>query len=248
MNEGIQVRNVTKTYGRTKVVDSISFSVMKGHICAFLGPNGAGKSTTMNMLATLLTPTSGQILIEGLRMETQREYIKSAIGVVFQEDVLDSKLSVYENLYFRGGLYYDCGHKLKKRIEEVASLVSLPTILNKKYGTLSGGQRRLVQISRALLSGPKVLLLDEPTIGLDPIAREQVWEGLKNVNHRLGMTIFYTSHYMEETSYADYICMINAGKILLCNEKSKVIQSQNGKGKRSIQEVYRMVLREDSMG
>lgn len=246
MKEGIQVRNVTKTYGRKKVVNSISFSVMKSHICAFLGPNGAGKSTTMNMLATLLAPTSGEILLEGFHMDTEREGIKRAIGVVFQEDVLDQELTVYENLYYRGGLYCDNTLQLKKRMEDVVELLSLSTLLDKKYSTCSGGQRRLVQISRALMSKPKVLLLDEPTIGLDPLAREEVWSGLKNINHKLGMTIFYTTHYMEEIAYADDICIIKDGRILLCSEKYKVIQSHKEEGRIGIQEIYRKVLKEDS--
>lgn len=191
MKSCIEVDNVSKQYGKAKAVSEISFTVLQGQISAFLGPNGAGKSTTMNMLSTLLPPTSGKILIEGYSMEKQQEQIKRLIGVVFQEDVLDNKFTVYENLYYRGSLYYERKQQVQKRIDEVVSLLSLEKLIHKRYGTCSGGQKRICQIARALMSKPKLLLLDEPTIGLDPIARKQVWEALRKLNQLLNMTIFF---------------------------------------------------------
>lgn len=241
----IEVDNVSKQFGKAKAVSEISFTVLQGQISAFLGPNGAGKSTTMNMLSTLLIPTSGKILIEGYSMEKQQEQIKWLIGVVFQEDVLDSELTVYENLYYRGSLYYERKQQVLKRIDEVISLLSLEKLVHKKYGTCSGGQKRICQIARALMSKPKLLLLDEPTIGLDPIARKQVWEALMKLNRLLKMTIFFSTHYIEETMNADHICMINQGRILVCGKKDWVLKEYRSQGSLTIQDIYIDLLSED---
>lgn len=241
----IEVDNVSKQFGKAKAVSEISFTVLQGQISAFLGPNGAGKSTTMNMLSTLLIPTSGKILIEGYSMEKQQEQIKWLIGVVFQEDVLDSELTVYENLYYRGSLYYERKQQVLKRIEEVISLLSLEKLMHKKYGTCSGGQKRICQIARALMSKPKLLLLDEPTIGLDPIARKQVWEALMKLNRLLKMTIFFSTHYIEETMNADHICMISQGRILVCGKKDWVLKEYRSQGSLTIQDIYIDLLSED---
>lgn len=241
----IEVDNVSKQFGKAKAVSEISFTVLQGQISAFLGPNGAGKSTTMNMLSTLLIPTSGKILIEGYSMEKQQDQIKWLIGVVFQEDVLDSELTVYENLYYRGSLYYERKQQVLKRIEEVISLLSLEKLVHKKYGTCSGGQKRICQIARALMSKPKLLLLDEPTIGLDPIARKQVWEALMKLNRLLKMTIFFSTHYIEETMNADHICMINQGRILVCGKKDWVLKEYQSQGSLTIQDIYIDLLSED---
>lgn len=241
----IEVDNVSKQFGKAKAVSEISFTVLQGQISAFLGPNGAGKSTTMNILSTLLIPTSGKILIEGYSMEKQQNQIKWLIGVVFQEDVLDSELTVYENLYYRGSLYYERKQQVLKRIEEVISLLSLEKLVHKKYGTCSGGQKRICQIARALMSKPKLLLLDEPTIGLDPIARKQVWEALMKLNRLLKMTIFFSTHYIEETMNADHICMINQGRILVCGKKDWVLKEYQSQGSLTIQDIYIDLLSED---
>lgn len=241
----IEVDNVSKQFGKAKAVSEISFTVLQGEISAFLGPNGAGKSTTMNMLSTLLIPTSGKILIEGYSMEKQQDQIKWLIGVVFQEDVLDSELTVYENLYYRGSLYYERKQQVLKRIEEVISLLSLEKLVHKKYGTCSGGQKRICQIARALMSKPKLLLLDEPTIGLDPIARKQVWEALMKLNRLLKMTIFFSTHYIEETMNADHICMISQGRILVCGKKDWVLKEYRSQGSLTIQDIYIDLLSED---
>lgn len=245
MKSCIEVDNVSKQYGKAKAVSEMSFTVLQGQISAFLGPNGAGKSTTMNMLSTLLPPTSGKILIEGYSMEKQQEQIKRQIGVVFQEDVLDNAFSVYENLYYRGSLYYERKQQVKKRIDEVVSLLSLEKLIHKRYGTCSGGQKRICQIARALMSKPKLLLLDEPTIGLDPIARKQVWEALRKLNQLLNMTIFFSTHYIEETMNADHICMISQGHILVCGKKDWVLKEYRSRGSLTIQDIYIDLLSED---
>ena len=245
MKSCIEVDNVSKQYGKAKAVSEMSFTVLQGQISAFLGPNGAGKSTTMNMLSTLLPPTSGKILIEGYSMEKQQEQIKRQIGVVFQEDVLDNAFSVYENLYYRGSLYYERKQQVKKRIDEVVSLLSLEKLIHKRYGTCSGEQKRICQIGRALMSKPKLLLLDEPTIGLDPIARKQVWEALRKLNSLLNMTIFFSTHYIEETMNADHICMISQGHILVCGKKDWVLKEYRSRGSLTIQDIYIDLLSED---
>lgn len=245
MKPSICLEHVNKQYGKNKAVFDISFSILQGQICAFLGPNGAGKSTTMNMISTLLWPTSGSFMVEGYSMEKEREQIKRLIGVVFQEDVLDSELTVYENLYYRGSLYYQKKQQVVERIEEVATILSLKKLFYKRYGSCSGGQKRICQIGRALMSKPRLLLLDEPTIGLDPIARKLVWDALIKLNEQLKLTIFFSTHYMEETSYADHICMISRGHILMCGEKDRVLDEYKQVGKITIQEIYLDLLRED---
>ncbi len=241
----IEVDNVSKRYGKIIGVSRLSFSVLQGQISAFLGPNGAGKSTTMNLLSTLLTPTSGNITIEGYCMKSQQEHIKRLIGVVFQEDVLDHELTVYENLFYRGSLYYERKQQVLERIEEVVPLLSLEKLLHKRYGTCSGGQKRICQIARALMAKPKLLLLDEPTIGLDPIARKMVWEMLTKLNQKLKMTIFFSTHYMEETIHADHICMISQGHILVCGKKEWILKEYQKRGTITLQDIYIDLLSED---
>jgi ABC-type multidrug transport system ATPase subunit len=239
MDNCILVQDLKKKFHKKTVVDSIDFSVGKGQICAFLGPNGAGKSTTMKMLATLLNKTNGKIVIEGLDMDLKSEEIKRILGVVFQEDVLDGSLTVEENLYFRGGLYIKSKKELYQKIDQVVTLLELQKIRNKKYVTCSGGQKRIVQIGRALLTNPKLLLLDEPTIGLDPLARTLVWKVLRKLNQEHQITIFFTTHYMEETDYANHICIIHEGKILLCQNRDRLLLKPWRDNKRfSIQEIY----------
>lgn len=245
MKPCIFLDNVSKQYGKTKAVSEISMSISQGQISAFLGPNGAGKSTTMNMISTLLSPTSGRIVVEGYSMEKQKDKIKRVIGVVFQEDTLDGALTVYENLYFRGSLYYEKRKQVISRIKEVASILEINELLDKKYATCSGGQKRICQIGRALMAKPKLLLLDEPTIGLDPIARSLVWNALLTLNKRLKMTIFFSTHYMEEAINADHVCIIKQGHVLVCGKKDQVLKSHGKTGPKTIQEVYIELLREN---
>ena len=175
MPEYIRVTDLSKVYRKHEAVKHISFHVGKGQIFAFLGPNGAGKSTTINILSTLLLKSSGSVCIGGMDLDRQRKQVKREIGIVFQDDVLDGSLSVYQNLLYRGGLYIPKEKELKKRISELSSLLMLEQILPRKYRECSGGQKRLAQIARALLPAPGLLILDEPTTGLDPVTRQKVW-------------------------------------------------------------------------
>lgn len=245
MRPCIALDRVSKLYGKRKAVSDVTFSVMEGQITAFLGPNGAGKSTTMKMLATLLKPTSGKITVDGYSMKEQREQIKRCIGVVFQEDVLDSELTLYQNLYYRGSLYYESRAQTITQLKAVADMLSLKDILQKRYGNCSGGQKRICQIARALMSKPRLLLLDEPTTGLDPIARQLVWEVLVKLNQEAELTIFYTTHYMDEIAYADHICIMNQGHILACGSKKDILKEYERKGCKTIKDIYMYLLRED---
>lgn len=214
MTNSVSVKNLEKRYKKDLVLKSISFDVGQGQIFAFLGPNGAGKSTTMNILSTLLDKSSGNVSISGFDLDKNRRKIKSEIGVVFQNDVLDCELTVYDNLMLRCGLYHRKREQIEENVISVVKTLSLQNILDKKYGECSGGQRRIVQIARALLSQPKLLILDEPTTGLDPAARKIVWRTLVSLRDRLNITIFFTTHYMEEALYADHYCVLNDGNIV----------------------------------
>lgn len=245
MKPSISFERVSKQYGKRKAVCEVNFTIMEGQISVFLGPNGAGKSTTMKMLATLLRPTSGKITVEGYSMQKQREEIKRCIGVVFQEDVLDSELTVYQNLYYRGSLYYESRQETLKQLYRVVDLLSLNAILSKRYKDCSGGQKRICQIGRTLMSKPRLLLLDEPTTGLDPIARQIVWETLVKLNKEAKMTILYTTHYMDETIYADHICMMKQGHVLACGSKRNILKEYERNGCKTIKDIYMYLLRED---
>lgn len=217
MQPCIRVTKLRKIYRKDEVVKSISFDVEQGQIFAFLGPNGAGKSTTMNIISTLLDKSGGWVQIDGLNLDWHRREIKEKIGVVFQNDILDEALTVYQNLFYRGGLYQTNLRRLDQRIHRVAEQLHLEPVLERKYGECSGGQRRLAQIGRALIPAPKLLILDEPTTGLDPVARHTVWQALLTLRHQMNMTIFFTTHYMEEALYADRYCILNQGQILMCD-------------------------------
>ncbi|MEF9839947.1 MAG: ABC transporter ATP-binding protein [Lachnospiraceae bacterium] len=218
----IDVKNLCKVYHNKEVVKSIRFQVGQGQIFTFLGPNGAGKSTIMNIISTLLKKTEGEIIIDGVNMDTNAFAIKKKLGVVFQEDVLDRDLTIYKNLWYRGALYWKSDDSLNKQIAYIIKLLSLEKIQHQKYGECSGGQRRLVQIARALLPNPKLLILDEPTTGLDPVTRWEVWKVLLKLRNTLQMTIFYTTHYLEEASYADIICILKEGRIVDCGSLKEI--------------------------
>lgn len=206
----IQVEHLTKTYGALKAVDDISFEVRKGELFAFLGPNGAGKSTTIKILTTLLQQDSGTVLLNG---NNNNVYIRSKIGVVFQENVLDNLLTVKENLMYMGKLYLPNSQEVLNRYEELKNTLQFAEFENKQFRHLSGGQKRKVEIARALLGNPEVLFLDEPTTGLDPETRKTVWQTIKNLQKQKNITVFLTTHYMEEANDADYVVIINKGKI-----------------------------------
>ena len=214
MREIIAVRNLTKRYGDLTAVDQVSFSVHEGSLFAFLGPNGAGKSTTINVICTLLNKTDGEVMVDGCAIGRDDAQIRRKIGVVFQDNVLDELLTVRENLLSRGQLYGLSGPALHRRLAEVAALMELGDQLNRRYGKLSGGQRRRAEIGRALMSDPRILFLDEPTTGLDPQTRITVWRKIRQMQKDLKMTVFLTTHYMEEAAGADWVAIIDGGHIV----------------------------------
>lgn len=213
MGRIIEIENLKKSYGEVKAVDDISFYVQQGSLFAFLGPNGAGKSTTISILNTYLKPDSGSVNIAGLTLGRDDSEIRSQIGVVFQEGVLDQRLTVWDNLMIRGSLYKLRGRALKKAAEAAAEIVGATEFLNRPYGKLSGGQRRRADIARALLNTPKILFLDEPSTGLDPQTRLSIWETVKKLQSEQGITVFLTTHYLEEAESAGYVVIIDKGKI-----------------------------------
>lgn len=213
MENIIEVKNLVKNYGKVHAVQDISFSVEKGSFFAFLGINGAGKSTTINILCTVLEKTSGRVKIGGYDLNKESSKIKDLIGIVFQGSVLDKQLTVKENLVSRAAYYGFSKKETGKRIEELCHIFSLDEILNRRYGRLSGGQRRRVDIARALINRPEILFLDEPTTGLDPKTRIQVWEIIHKLRKETGLTVFLTTHYMEETVDCDKVVIIDSGKI-----------------------------------
>ncbi|MGD9605582.1 MAG: ABC transporter ATP-binding protein [Bacilli bacterium] len=209
----IQVTNLHKSYKDVHAVKGINFYVNKGDLFAFLGPNGAGKSTTIDILTTILDRDQGEIIIDGMEIGKKDFDIKKIIGVVFQDKVLDELLTVKENLLFRGTLYGLIPTELEERVNHALKMTNLETIKNRRYKTLSGGQKRRVDIARALINIPKILFLDEPTTGLDPMSRQQIWRTIEKLRKDYGMTIFLTTHYMEEADNADYVVVIVEGNI-----------------------------------
>ncbi len=210
----IEVSDIKKAYGDIQAVDGVSFYVKKGQLFAFLGPNGAGKSTTIDMICTLTKLDSGKIVVDGHELGKEDSEIRNSIGVVFQEGILDPMLTVEENLKFRGSFYKMRGAKLKETIYRAADTANITDLFYRKYGTLSGGQRRRCDIARALLNMPKILFLDEPTTGLDPQTRKSVWDTIIKLQRESEMTIFLTTHYMEEAANAEYIVVIDKGKVV----------------------------------
>ncbi|MGO5052603.1 ABC transporter ATP-binding protein [Lachnospiraceae bacterium LCP25S3_G4] len=222
MQECIYAEGLSKYYHNSEIVKSIQFKVDQGQIFTFLGPNGAGKSTTMNMVGTLLEKTKGTLFINGENVETDKDAIKRSIGIVFQDDVLDDDLTVYKNLLYRGALYWKTEIELKEQIKKIVNLLAMNAIQDRKYKECSGGQKRLAQIARALLPNPKLLILDEPTTGLDPVTRKNVWNVLLKLKDKLNMTIVYTTHYLDEAAYADTICILKDGRILTCGSLKQI--------------------------
>lgn len=210
----IRVDGLKKYYREVKAVDDISFQVEKGELFGFLGINGAGKSTTINMLCTVFAPTAGEIEICGLKVGKDDEEIRRRIGVVYQNNCLDGLLTVKENLFARGALYEKNSRKLKDNILRICEILDLEDIYGRKFHKLSGGQKRRCEIARALIHTPEIMFLDEPTTGLDPATRKAVWESLAKLRAEEQMTIFLTTHYMEEAAKASHIAIIDKGKLL----------------------------------
>lgn len=213
MNNIIQIDNLSKSFGDVKAVQNLSFRVKTGELFAFLGINGAGKSTTINIMCGQLSKDSGNIQIDGHDLDKNMSLIKSELGVVFQNSVLDPALSVYDNLESRAALYGITGQGFKERLSELTDLLDFKELLKRPVGKLSGGQRRRIDIARALFHRPKILILDEPTTGLDPQTRKILWNVISSLRKNENMTVFLTTHYMEEAAEADYVVIIDSGKI-----------------------------------
>ncbi len=210
----IVVKDLRKTYKDHEAVKGISFSVEKGEIFAVLGPNGAGKSTTLNILSTRLSGYTGEAYLAGYKLGKQNREIKKHLGIVFQEGMLDEDLAVEENLHVRGKLYGLSNITLQHRISRVAELTGISAFLHRPYGKLSGGQKRRCDIARALLPLPKILLLDEPTTGLDPKMRQEIWNTVHQIKRQTEVTLILTTHYMEEATCADKIMIMKAGNVV----------------------------------
>lgn len=213
MSKIIEVDNLHKSYGDIHAVKGISFYVEQGKLFSFLGPNGAGKSTTIDILCTLLSKDSGDVFIDGRQLGRDDQEIRKKIGVVFQDNVLDGLLTVRENLAIRAQLYTKKRTIVQEAIRQVSNITEIGEFIDRRYAKLSGGQRRRVDIARALVQAPKILFLDEPTTGLDPQTRQHVWEMIRELQRQTGTTIFLTTHYMEEAAASDYIVLIDHGTI-----------------------------------
>lgn len=210
----VEVENLSKNFGNLVAVNGISFEVPPGEVFGFLGPNGAGKTTTISMLCTLLKPTAGRATINGYDVHTRRHQVRKSIGLVFQDPSLDDKLTARENLEFHAVVYHVPRSIRKERLKEVLDMVSLTDRADDRVETFSGGMKRRLEIARGLLHYPKVLFLDEPTIGLDPQTRNYIWEYIEDLKRREGITIFLTTHYMEEAEHCDRIAVIDLGNII----------------------------------
>ncbi|OZI13317.1 ABC transporter [Bacillaceae bacterium SAS-127] len=215
MSTIIQVENLRKQYGNYEAVKGISFTVKQGSLFAFLGANGAGKSTTIEILCTLLKKSSGAVRMNGYTLDQAAHHadIRKSIGVVFQQSLLDERLTVYENIMHRGKMYGLSKAKWRENYQFISTYLHLEDIKNRKYRTLSGGQKRRADIARALIHRPQILFLDEPTTGLDPQTRQFVWQTIKKLQLETNMTVFLTTHYMEEAAVADQIVVLKEGQI-----------------------------------
>lgn len=218
----IEIKNLKKYFKDVRAVDDISFNVKQGNLFAFLGLNGAGKSTTINIMCDLLQKDSGEIFIDGLSVDKDIDKIKAELGVVFQQTVLDDKLSVYENLQSRAMLYGLNKEQFLSNLNFYANKLEFSDLLKRSFGKLSGGQKRRIDIARALMHNPKILILDEPTTGLDPKTRILVWNLLGELRKLKNLTVFLTTHYMEEASEADDVVIIDSGKIVAHDTPNKL--------------------------
>jgi len=211
----ISVENLTKVFNGLRAVDGISFEVKEGELFGLLGPNGAGKTTTLNILATLIKPTSGKAFVFGFDVLKEKDKVRKSIGMVFQEPALDNYLTGRENLEFHGMMYGLSRREAKERVKEALKIVELEDFADKLVQTYSGGMKRRLEIARALVHQPKILFLDEPTLGLDAQTRRKIWEYIRKLNKEKGVTIILTTHYMEEADFlADRVAIIDFGKIV----------------------------------
>lgn len=213
MDTIIEIDHLSKSFGDIRAVQDLSFQVREGELFAFLGVNGAGKSTTINILCGQLAKDGGSVRICGADPDREADRVKRSLGVVFQNSVLDKSLSVRDNLESRAALYGITGKAFSRRLEELSGLLELDNLLKRTVGKLSGGQRRRIDIARALLHQPRILILDEPTTGLDPQTRKLLWDAVSRMRREKSMTVFLTTHYMEEAADADYVVILDSGRI-----------------------------------
>lgn len=213
MSNIIEISSLSKRFGEVQAVNDLSFRVKEGELFAFLGINGAGKSTTINIMCGQLSKDSGTVQLSGVDLDSDPDSIKRNLGVVFQNSVLDKELSVQDNLQSRAALYGIRGKAFRERLAELAGLLEFDDLLKRTVGKLSGGQRRRIDIARALIHSPKILILDEPTTGLDPQTRSTLWQVIGDLRKNEGMTVFLTTHYMEEAADADYVVILDSGMI-----------------------------------
>lgn len=214
MDAIIEVKSLKKRYGNIEAVRGISFQVERGCLLAFLGPNGAGKSTSIDILCTLLKCEQGEITIDGLRLGKDDEKIRSRIGIAFQNNLLDNMLTVRENLISRGSMYGVPKKVVIQRIEDISKITGITDFIDRRYEKLSGGQKRRADLARALINEPKILFLDEPTTGLDPQTRQAIWNTIIQMQQEKNMTVFLTTHYMEEAASADKVIIVKKGLII----------------------------------
>lgn len=214
MEDIIQVNHLKKYFKEIRAVDDISFRVKKGELYGFLGVNGAGKSTTINILCTLLGSSAGDITVCGHKLGKEDKEIRNKIGVVFQDNTLDENLTIQENLITRAALYCKSNKEIRMNLEYVCEILEIEDLLKRQFRKLSGGQKRRCEIAKALMNRPEVLFLDEPTTGLDPQTRQMVWESIEKIRREDNMTVFLTTHYMEEAAKAQYISIMEAGKLV----------------------------------
>ncbi len=230
MSSIIEVKNFTKSYGNFTAVNDITFDVQEGSVFAFLGPNGAGKSTTINTLCTIFEKTAGTLLIDGKDVTEQKSEVRAAIGVVFQDSTLDAKMTIEENLKMHCVFYNIPKNEVEERIQFVLTLVDLLAERKKLVSALSGGMKRRVEIARGLIHYPKVLFLDEPTTGLDPQTRAHIWEYIIKLQKERNITIFLTTHYMEEAEICDKIAIIDGG-VIVAHDTPYALKKQYTKDK-----------------
>lgn len=210
----IKIKNLNKSFGDISAVNDLSFFVNKGELFAFLGENGAGKSTTISIICGQLKKDNGEVWVSGENTDKNLDLVKTKLGVVFQNSVLDSALTVKDNLKFKAALYGITGNKFKTRLAELSKLLDFENLLGRTVGKLSGGQRRRIDIARALLHNPEILVLDEPTTGLDPQTRKLLWDVIYDLRKNKNLTVFLTTHYMEEAADADYVVILDRGKLI----------------------------------
>ncbi len=224
----ISVNSLVKKYGSLTAVDGISFDVAPGEVFGFLGPNGAGKSTTISILCTLLSPTKGRASVGGFDCVRDADSVRRSIGIIFQDPTLDNGLTAYENLLFHAYLYGLDRVTAKKRIEDAIALVGLSARKNELVRKFSGGMKRRLEIARGILNYPKVLFMDEPTLGLDPQTRHLIWEFIAELKKSTGVTVFMTTHYLEEAEFCDRIAIIDLGKIIASGTPAELKSGLHG--------------------